>query len=121
MMFGVKKDFVYTKSMLMLFLIYLNASTLYSQVQLKGGVMSIRCQELFYERSEKIDFQNSLQALIQREQSLLKQIPEQRKSMNFQLEALHRRLRNEHYLASLQIKSMEEDIIRSGCPGLSLE
>ena len=82
--------------------------------------LSLRCKELFKERSEKISIQQRLNALLQRNQSLLKKTPENRNTLLARLKSNQVRVKNELHLANLQIESMEENIIRSGCPGLSL-
>lgn len=82
--------------------------------------LSLRCKELFRERSEKIQMQQQLNALLSRNQSLLRKTPDQRKTLEAQLKSNQVRVKNELHLANLQIESMEENIIRSGCPGLSL-
>ena len=83
--------------------------------------LSLRCKELFKERAEKIAIQQRLNALLQRNQSLVKKTPEQRETLQARLKSNQVRVKNELHLANLQIESMEENIIRSGCPGLSLQ
>jgi len=82
--------------------------------------LSERCQELFKERNEKIKVQQNLSSLLQRNQNLLKRNPKANDSLVSRLRSNEVKIRNELYLAKLQIEAMEENIVRSGCPGLSL-
>lgn len=82
--------------------------------------LSFRCKELFKEREDKLRVQQKLSSLLQRNESLIKRTPKTRETLIARLKANQVRVRNEHHLATLQISSMEENIVRSGCPGLSL-
>ena len=81
---------------------------------------SLRCKELLRERSDKIKVQQRLNALLQRNQDLIKKSPKARESLHARLESNQIKVKNELHLANLQIQTMEENIVRSGCPGLSL-
>jgi hypothetical protein len=83
--------------------------------------LSLRCKELFKERAEKIQIQQRLNALLSRNQSLLKKTPLEKNTLVARLKSNQVRVKNELHLANLQIEGMEENIIRSGCPGLSLQ
>lgn len=82
--------------------------------------LSLRCKELHSERSAKIKVQQKLNALLQRNQGLIKRSPEAKKTLHGQLKSNAARIENELYLTNLQIEKMEENIIRSGCPGIAL-
>lgn len=82
--------------------------------------LSIRCKELMQERNDKVKIRQRLSALLQRNQNLLKQTPAMRVAMRRRLESSQVTIRNELYLTTLQVQSMEESIIRSGCPGINL-
>ena len=82
--------------------------------------LSTRCKELMQERNDKVKMRQSLSGLLQRSQNLLKQTPAMRVSMRRRLESNQVTVRNELYLTTLQVQSMEESIIRSGCPGINL-
>lgn len=82
--------------------------------------LSLRCKELHSERSAKIKVQQKLNALLQRNQVLIKKSPEAKKNLHTQLKSNASRIENELYLTNLQIEKMEENIIRSGCPGIAL-
>jgi len=81
---------------------------------------SLRCKELFKERSNKIKVQQRLNALLQRNQDLIKKSPSAKSTLHARLSANQIKVKNELHLTNLQILSMEENIVRSGCPGLSL-
>ena len=82
--------------------------------------LSQRCQEIHQERQEKIKVKQKLSSLLERNRNLLKNLSSKRKSMRLKLESNQRKIKNELYLTNLQIESKEENIIRSGCPGINL-
>jgi hypothetical protein len=82
--------------------------------------MSLRCKELFKERSAKINVQQRLNSLLQRNQDMIKKSPNARESFHKTLQANQIKIKNELHLINLQLSSMDENIVRSGCPGLTL-
>jgi hypothetical protein len=90
------------------------------QDAIRQPVMGVRCKELFKERAEKIKFQQRLNGLLQRSVDLSKKTPDNKTGINARIKANEIEIKNELHLANLQIKTMEENIVRSGCPGLSL-
>ena len=82
--------------------------------------LSSRCKEVLTERNDKIKVRQRLTALFQRNQNLLKKTPPTRPLLTKRVEASGITLRNELYIASLQVQNLEESIIRSGCPGINL-
>ncbi len=64
--------------------------------------------------------QQRLNALLQRNEDLIKKSPHAKISIQSRLKSNQVKIKNELHLTNLQIDSMEENIIRSGCPGLSL-
>ncbi|MES2527370.1 MAG: hypothetical protein V4598_09790 [Bdellovibrionota bacterium] len=83
--------------------------------------LSLRCKELMKERDAKVRVQQRLQGLLQRNRDLVKKTPRAKETLHSRVEAHQIRVRNELHLAELQIQTMEENIVRSGCPGLSLQ
>jgi hypothetical protein len=90
------------------------------QDAIKQPVQSQRCKELFHERSDKIKVQQRLNGLIKRNEVLLKNSPKNKETLVARLKSNQIKIRNELYLTNLRLESMEENIVRSGCPGLSL-
>jgi len=82
--------------------------------------LSLRCKEVLGERNEKIKVQQRLNALLQRNQDLIKKTPKAKPSMHNRLLSNQIKIKNELYLTNLNIENMEENIVRSGCPGISL-
>lgn len=82
--------------------------------------LSLRCKELLRERAEKVKVQQRLNALLQRNQDLIKKSPKAKPSMHNRLMANQVKVKNELHLTNLNIETMEENIVRSGCPGISL-
>jgi hypothetical protein len=83
-------------------------------------VLSSRCRELFNERSDKIKMQQKLNGLLQRNDDLIRKTPASKETIRVRLGSTRVKIRNELHLTNLQIEAMEENIVRSGCPGLSL-
>lgn len=83
-------------------------------------VLSLRCKELFKERADKIKMQQRLNALLQRNQDLIRKSPNAKQTLHARLKSTEVKIKNELHLTNLQIETMEENIVRSGCPGLSL-
>jgi hypothetical protein len=82
--------------------------------------VSLRCKELIYERNNKIKFQQKLKSLLSRTKKLQKKVPTQKDSIKMSLKMSEVELGNEIYLTNLKVQSMEENIVRSGCPGITL-
>ncbi len=82
--------------------------------------LSLRCKELLKERSEKVKVQQRLNALLQRNQDLIKKSPKAKPSMHNRLLSSQVKIKNELHLTNLNIETQEENIVRSGCPGISL-
>ena len=83
-------------------------------------VISSRCKELFSDRNHKITVQQRLNALLQRNTDLIKRTPKNKISVHNRLRSTQFRVKNELALTTMNIESQEENIVRSGCPGLAL-
>lgn len=108
----------------MLFILNLPLSWSQEDDLMQDGItkpaLSLRCKELFKERNEKIKVQQRLNSLKQRNEDLIKKSPENKKTLNARLKLTQIKVNNELLEATQQIESMEENIVRSGCPGLTL-
>lgn len=82
--------------------------------------LSLRCKELHRERAEKIKMQQKLNSLLQRNQDLIKKSPKAKETLHARLRSTDVKIKNELHLTNLQVESMEENIVRSGCPGIAL-
>lgn len=82
--------------------------------------LSLRCKELLRERADKVKVQQRLNALLQRNQDLIKKSPKAKPSMHNRLLSSQVKIKNEIHLTNLNIETQEENIVRSGCPGISL-
>jgi len=83
-------------------------------------ILSLRCKELLKERNEKVKVQQKYNALLQRNRDLIKKSPKARESYQNRLLSNQVKIKNELHLTNLSIQTMEENIVRSGCPGISL-
>jgi hypothetical protein len=83
--------------------------------------LSLRCQNLLKERREKIKLTQRTRALIERTDSLIKKHSYSRREAPKQKALIAKRQLNHNLeLFSLKVKNIEENIIRSGCPGVPL-
>ncbi len=83
--------------------------------------LSLRCKEMTKERDAKVKVQQRLQGLLQRNRDLIKKTPRAKETLHARVEAHQIRVRNELHLTELQIQTMEENVVRSGCPGIALQ
>lgn len=82
--------------------------------------LTSRCQELIEERNQKITFRQKLAGLIQRNERLKKITPVSKLTIKKKLDSNYKRLSHEFELSKLKLTNMEENIIRKGCPGITL-
>ena len=82
--------------------------------------ISLKCQALIDKRADKIRVRQRLEGLIERNQKLQKKTPEQKVTVKKKLERNLKRLQNELSLTEMKIKAMTENVVRSGCPGITL-
>ena len=82
--------------------------------------ISNRCKTLLEQRRQKIETRQRLHALLRRNEKLLKQVPQDKESIKSRLEFTKTKLRNNIEFSALQLRRMEEDIVRRGCPGILL-
>jgi Tfp pilus assembly protein PilO len=87
---------------------------------LKDPVISSRCKALIKERNKKIQVKQKLFSLIKRNEKLLKLAPRNKESAIMKLEVNASKLQNKLRLTKFSIQSMEENIVRQGCPGMTL-
>lgn len=87
---------------------------------IEDPTVSLRCKRLLEERNEKIGYQQRLKALLKRTQKLEKHSAKNRESALKQVEIAQTEIENDIRLTSMRIQSMEENIIRKGCPGIRL-
>ena len=83
-------------------------------------VLSLRCKQLFNDRDDKIRVKQKLNGLLQRNESLVKKTNESQKVALAELGANQIRLKQEITRTTDEVAKMEENIVRSGCPGLTL-
>lgn len=87
---------------------------------IKDPAISRRCKALLQERSDKIIVQQKLTALIMRNQKMQNKTLDKQEVVLSKLEQLDVRLKNNLKLTKIRIVNMEENIVRKGCPGITL-
>lgn len=79
-----------------------------------------RCDELINERKEKINYKNKILSLIDKNKKLKLLSPPEKISVHELLDKTTKELEDRLELASRKIQSSGEEIIRLGCPGITL-
>jgi len=87
---------------------------------IKDPSVSKRCKSLILERDEKIRTQQKINSLILRNKKLLKRAHSNQVTATKRLEITRTSLENNLRLTKYRIKAMEENIVRKGCPGISI-
>lgn len=82
--------------------------------------ISRRCELLTEERKQKIKNKQRVLAMIERNKHLQKITPENKLTLKNKLERNLGHLEHELTLIHTQIQFHEENIVRKGCPGISL-
>ncbi len=82
--------------------------------------VSDHCKDLLNRRKEKMDVQLKIKDLMRRTKKSIKIADGKREGAKKTLEASFSKLSQNNYLTSLRIKSLEETIIKNGCPGIVL-
>jgi hypothetical protein len=82
--------------------------------------ISRRCEELLGKRNQKVGHKQKLMELITRNRRLLKYVPKEKNSVKTKLIDNYGKLKNELRLSLIKISHLEESIVRTGCPGLTL-
>ena len=87
---------------------------------IRDPVISQRCKILLKRRAEKIRVQQKLNAMILRNKKANDELKPSQRVTRQKLELNKAQLRNNLDLVRLRIKSMEENIVRQGCPGITI-
>lgn len=82
--------------------------------------ISRRCDALIKQRQEKIAHRQRLLFLLERNKNLLSTTPEQKKTIASKLRENQYRVIQELKITNLKVIKTEEQIVRRGCPGLTL-
>ena len=82
--------------------------------------ISRRCQALIEARNEKIRTHQRLNALLNRSKKLEKIVKKNQVTAKSRVDITKTEITNNIRLTKLRIKTMEENIVRKGCPGISL-
>ena len=87
---------------------------------IRDPIISRRCKALLSERDEKVKIKQRLNAMLLRNKKLQKALkPSQAITMK-RLQLNEIQLRNNYRLTEIKVKAMDENIIRKGCPGITL-
>lgn len=79
-----------------------------------------RCDELINERKEKINYKNKILSLIDKNKKLKMMSPPEKISIHEILDKTTKSLEDKLEIASQKIQTSGEEIIRLGCPGITL-
>jgi hypothetical protein len=92
----------------------------YKRTVITDPNISRHCELLTERRQEKIANKQRILAMIERNKHLQKITPENKISVKNKLEINLGHLEHELVLTKTQIQYQEENIVRKGCPGISL-
>jgi len=92
----------------------------YKRTVITDPSISRRCEVLTETRTEKIANKQRILSLIERNKHLQKITPINKITVKRKLEVNLGRLEHELSLTQAQIQFQEENIVRKGCPGISL-
>ncbi|PIK16689.1 hypothetical protein [Halobacteriovorax sp. JY17] len=92
----------------------------YENTVITDPSISRRCEELLDKRNQKVAHKQKLMELITRNRKLLKYVPKEKKTVKVKLIENYGKLKNELRLSLIKITHLEESIVRTGCPGLTL-
>ncbi|WP_127714465.1 hypothetical protein [Halobacteriovorax sp. HLS] len=92
----------------------------YENTVITDPTISRRCEELLFKRNQKVSHKQKLMELITRNRRLLKYVPKEKESVKIKLVDNYSKLKNELRLSLIKITHLEESIVRTGCPGLTL-
>lgn len=79
-----------------------------------------RCDELINERKEKINYKNKILSLIDKNKKLKMMSPPEKISIHELLDKTAKELEDKLEVASRKIQTSGEEIIRVGCPGITI-
>lgn len=92
----------------------------YKRTVITDPSISRRCELLTETRAEKIANKQRILAMIERNKHLQKITPENKVTVKKKLEVNLGHLEHELILTQNQIQYQEENIVRKGCPGITL-
>ncbi|MEH0860951.1 MULTISPECIES: hypothetical protein [Halobacteriovorax] len=82
--------------------------------------ISRRCDDLMQQRQDKVQHRQRLLFLLDRNKNLLKDAPDNKVSIAKKLRANQYKVIQELKITNLKVIKLEEQIVRRGCPGLTL-
>lgn len=111
--------------LLILFFIFLATNESHANFEelkdvITDPAVSRRCKALLNARADKIRVQQKLQSLILRNKKMQKQSKPEQNIVKTRLELNLIQLNNNLKLTELNLKASEENIVRKGCPGITL-
>ena len=83
-------------------------------------IISRRCKSLLKERRKKIRIRQKLNAMILRNKKLQQTLRSSQNVARQKLNLNKTQLKNNLRLTAIRVQSMEENIVRKGCPGVTL-
>lgn len=98
-------------------------STIYAEIGRKvitNPAITRRCLDLLDKRRQKVSNKQRLLGLLNRNQNMRKNTPPNKVTLIRKLEDLERRIEGEIEYSRHKILNVEEEIIRKGCPNISI-
>ncbi|MBF0364000.1 MAG: hypothetical protein HQK50_00425 [Oligoflexia bacterium] len=91
-----------------------------NQEVITSKTINNRCQALVKDRDYRLQLKQKANALKKRVQRLQKNVPPKKIYLVKKLDYIMTEINQELHLINLQIVSMEENIVRKGCPGVKI-
>jgi len=82
--------------------------------------LSRRCKDLLVERNSKVALKRKIVTLIKRNEEILKHAAKNKELGIARLKRTLNVLKQERHITEERISSMEENIVKQGCPGITL-
>lgn len=103
----------------------MSSSKLFSQGNTQSIItdpaLSRRCKEMLIDRNNKVTLKQKIVTLIKRSEVLIEKSEKTKVTALAKLNRSLNKLKQEHSITELQIQTMEENIIKQGCPGITLQ
>ncbi len=91
-----------------------------NETLLLDPALSRRCKELLVDRNDKVALKRKIVSLIKRNEDILKNTPKNKELGAARLRRTLNVLQQERQVTEMKISSMEENIVKQGCPGITL-
>ena len=108
------------KKISLIFILFLCYSAQANEAILLDPALSRRCKDLLVERNSKVALKRKIVTLMKRNEEILKHAAKNKELGIARLKRTLNVLKQERHITEERITSMEENIVKQGCPGITL-